>query len=95
MHTAHSFHLECGKAVRVNMSGALACSRQNPLNFQLARQPLVTITIPTFPGTTSSSLLKQLICPGAVMPDDQIFLYSIEPHTAEVRIQINGTSVLL
>jgi hypothetical protein len=29
------------------------------------------------------------------MPGDLIFLYSIEPRTVEVRIQINGTSVLL
>lgn len=29
------------------------------------------------------------------MPGDLIFLYSVEPRTVEVRIQINGTSVLL
>jgi len=58
-------------------------------------KPLVEHHDPDGPGNNEQVFAQTADMSGAAMPDDLIFLYSVEPRTVEVRIQINGTSVLL
>ncbi|MFZ0731482.1 MAG: hypothetical protein WAM79_04065, partial [Candidatus Sulfotelmatobacter sp.] len=69
--------------------------RVTPYQGRVARQPLVKHHDPDGPGNNEQVFVQTADMSGAAMPGDLIFLYSAEPRTVEVRIQIYGTSVLL